>query len=145
MTYQCLFDDSDMVHGARCCAGEADRRVAQAGGEIDRPEGAAEGDASPPPDAGRGTAVKRRPGRPRADRLPPYKVLLHNDDVNEMLYVVESIATLTPHDRTSATKVMIEAHTSGVALLLTTHKERAELYEEQFRSKRLLVTVEPVD
>jgi len=97
------------------------------------------------PDRGSSTAVKKRPSRPRADWLPPYKVLLHNDDVNEMLYVVESIATLTPHDRASATKLMIEAHTSGVALLLTTHKERAELYEEQFRSKHLLVTVEPAD
>ena len=96
-------------------------------------------------DRGSSTAVKKRPSRPKADWLPPYKVLLHNDDVNEMLYVVESIAMLTPHDRASATKLMIEAHTSGVALLLTTHKERAELYEEQFRSRHLLVTVEPAD
>jgi ATP-dependent Clp protease adapter protein ClpS len=37
----------------------------------------------------------------------------------------------------------IEAHKTGVALLLTTHKERAELYQEQFQSKGLTVTIEP--
>jgi ATP-dependent Clp protease adaptor protein ClpS len=96
-------------------------------------------------EGGASTAVKKGPSRPKADRLPPYKVLLHNDSVNEMLYVIESITTLTPHDRPSATKIMLEAHTSGVALVLTTHKERAELYQEQFRSKQLLVTLEPAE
>jgi ATP-dependent Clp protease adapter protein ClpS len=38
--------------------------------------------------------------------------------------------------------VTIEAHETGVALLLVTHKERAELYCEQFRSKSLKVTME---
>ena len=34
---------------------------------------------------------------------------------------------------------------TGVALLLTTHKERAELYQEQFQSKGLTVTIEPAE
>jgi ATP-dependent Clp protease adaptor protein ClpS len=34
---------------------------------------------------------------------------------------------------------------SGVALVLVTHKERAELYVEQFASKRLTVTIEPAE
>jgi ATP-dependent Clp protease adapter protein ClpS len=38
---------------------------------------------------------------------------------------------------------MMEAHTTGVSLVLVTHKERAELYEEQFRSVLLTVTIEP--
>ena len=37
-------------------------------------------------------------------------------------------------------KVAVE---TGVALLLTTHKERAELYKDQFESKGLVVTIEP--
>lgn len=36
-----------------------------------------------------------RPSR-RVDRLPPWRVLLHNDDVNDMLHVVNSIVDLTP-------------------------------------------------
>ena len=38
---------------------------------------------------------------------------------------------------------MLEAHKSGVALLLVTHKERAELYLDQFQSMGLSVSIEP--
>jgi ATP-dependent Clp protease adapter protein ClpS len=38
-----------------------------------------------------------------------------------------------------------EAHNTGVALLLVTHKERAELYVDQFKSKSLTVTIEPAE
>ncbi|GAG05515.1 unnamed protein product, partial [marine sediment metagenome] len=37
----------------------------------------------------------------------------------------------------------IEAHETGVSLLLVTSKERAELYVEQFASLSLTVTCEP--
>jgi ATP-dependent Clp protease adaptor protein ClpS len=77
------------------------------------------------------------------DRLPPYRVLLHNDDNNDMLYVVETLCDLTPLNPHKATTIMMEAHSTGVALVLVTHRERAELYVEQFRSKRLKVTIEP--
>ena len=40
---------------------------------------------------------------------------------------------------------MKEAHETGIALLLVTHKERAELYQEQFQSKGLTVTIEPAE
>jgi len=42
-------------------------------------------------------------------------------------------------------EVLEEADKTGVALLLTTHKERAELYQEQFTSKGLTVTIEPAE
>ena len=73
-----------------------------------------------------------------------YRVLLHNDDVNEMGYVVETIMELTHMNYVDATTKMLEAHYGGVALLLITHKERAELYVDQFASKSLTVTIEPV-
>jgi ATP-dependent Clp protease adapter protein ClpS len=38
---------------------------------------------------------------------------------------------------------MQEADKTGVALILVTHKERAELYKDQFESKGLTVTIEP--
>jgi ATP-dependent Clp protease adaptor protein ClpS len=75
--------------------------------------------------------------------LPPYKVILHNDDVNTFEYVITTILSLTPLKQQEALERTIEAHHSGCALLLVTHQERAELYEEQFRSKRLTVTIEP--
>jgi len=84
-------------------------------------------------------------GDRRADRLPPYRVLLHNDDHNQMLDVVETIVELTPHPRHRSVEIMLAAHTRGVALVVVTHKERAELYRDQFASKGLTVTIEPAE
>lgn len=103
---------------------------------------------SPTPDRGESanaTATKTRPAPPRVDRLPPYRVLLHNDDVNERLDVVDTLVELTPLNRQRATLVMLEADATGVALVLVTHKERAELYRDQFRAKLLTVTIEPAE
>ncbi|MEM0983352.1 MAG: ATP-dependent Clp protease adaptor ClpS [Planctomycetota bacterium] len=88
-------------------------------------------------------STKTKPAPPKLDKLPPYKVLLHNDDHNDMLDVVETICTLTPHRREQAIEIMLAAHTRGRALVLVTHKERAELYRDQFKSRKLLVTIEP--
>jgi len=86
---------------------------------------------------------KDKPTPPKAGKLPPYKVLLHNDDHNAMDHVVESIFALTPLKEYEAIRKMYEAHQRGLTLLLTTHKERAELYRDQFKSKGLTVTIEP--
>lgn len=98
-----------------------------------------------PSDSNGGTAVatRTRPQRPRVDQLPPWKVLLHNDDVNEVEYVVRTVMELTRLNEQAAIMVTIEAHKTGLALLLATHREHAELLHEQFMSKRLTVTIEP--
>ena len=91
------------------------------------------------------TAVQTKPvpvKRP-PQLLPPYNVLLHNDDVNEVMFVVETIVMLTPLNAQDAVERMQEAHDTGAALLLTTHLERAELIQQQFASRGLTVTVEP--
>ena len=92
---------------------------------------------------GTSTAVKTRPKPPKPKRLRPWQVLLHNDEVNDMLYVVETIMELTTLNRDDAVQRMVEAHKMDIALLLTTHREHAELLCEQFQSKRLQVTAEP--
>ena len=89
------------------------------------------------------SATKPAPTKPKPKKMPPWKVLLHNDDVNDMIYVIQSIVMLTPLGIDEATDCMWEAHGSGTALLLVTHQERAELYQEQFTSRGLTVTVEP--
>ncbi|USN99026.1 MAG: ATP-dependent Clp protease adaptor ClpS [Phycisphaeraceae bacterium] len=88
------------------------------------------------------TAVREKPAPTPVDALPPYRVILHNDNTNDMVHVVESIVMLTPHSRHTAVELMLRAHTRGRAKLLDTHRERAELYVEQFRSRRLTVTME---
>ena len=95
--------------------------------------------AEPPAKAERAT----RPAPPKLEELPRFKVLLHNDDVNSFEDVIRAIVTLTTHDVRSAKRLTLEAHTSGIALVVVTHKERAELYEDQFRSLKLVVTIEP--
>jgi ATP-dependent Clp protease adaptor protein ClpS len=92
---------------------------------------------------GGGTATVTRPAPPRVDRMPLWKVLLHNDEKNDMGYVVETILELTTIGPQIALVKMLEAHKTGVALLVTTHREYAELLQEQFTSKRLTVTIEP--
>jgi ATP-dependent Clp protease adaptor protein ClpS len=75
--------------------------------------------------------------------LPPFKVVLHNDDVNTFEHVIISILKLTPLKEPEAIAKTIEAHKTGNAVLLVTSQERAELYVEQFASLSLTVTCEP--
>ena len=81
--------------------------------------------------------------KPKPRKLPPFKVILHNDDENDMVHVIQAIRHLTPLSRTEAMRSMLEAHMAGCSLLLVTHRERAELYVEQFASYSLTVTAEP--
>ena len=88
-------------------------------------------------------APRTTPKQKPPQMLPPWKVLLHNDDKNDMGFVVHTIIELTTLKEQDAKLRTLEAHETGVALLLTTHKERAELYKDQFESKGLTVTIEP--
>jgi ATP-dependent Clp protease adaptor protein ClpS len=90
-------------------------------------------------------ATKPAPARPapKPTVQPGWKVLLHNDDVNEMGYVVETVSRIARINVPAATRCMVEAHRKGISLVTVTHRERAEFLEEQFRSCRLKVTIEP--
>jgi ATP-dependent Clp protease adaptor protein ClpS len=101
-------------------------------------------------EGGTATAKPKKSGKPKPKRkppglLPPWKVLLHNDDKNAVDFVILTIMELTPLKEQDAKLRMLEAHETGVALLLVTHKERAELYKDQFQSKGLTVTIEPAE
>lgn len=84
---------------------------------------------------------RKSAGAPRA--LPLWRVLLHNDDVNHIDDVVMTLQKLTPLSKEDAVARVMEAQNQGIALLLMTHQERAELYVEQFTSCKLTVTAEP--
>jgi ATP-dependent Clp protease adaptor protein ClpS len=90
-------------------------------------------------------ARKKAPQKTPPPQMPPWKVLLHNDDKNDVPFVISTIVELTPLNKGEAEQRTREADKTGVALLLTTHKERAELYQEQFTSKGLTVTIEPAE
>ncbi|MHC5110862.1 MAG: ATP-dependent Clp protease adaptor ClpS [Planctomycetota bacterium] len=88
-------------------------------------------------------AKKQAKTKKKPKKLPPYKVLLHNDDVNSFDHVILAILKLTKLLFEDAVIKTLEAHDTGVSLLLVTHKERAELYAEQFATFKLTVTIEP--
>ncbi|HNQ22692.1 MAG TPA: ATP-dependent Clp protease adaptor ClpS [Phycisphaerae bacterium] len=107
-----------------------------------------EHEAGPGTDAGStGTATLTAPAKTEPKRktgeLPPYKVLLHNDDVNTFEHVIAAVVRLTGMAVEEALLKALEAHETGVALLLVTHLERAELLVEQFMSLSVTTTLEP--
>ncbi len=74
----------------------------------------------------------------------PWKVILHNDWDNSMPRVVIILKKIIPGmTLAKATTIMIEAHTSGQALVKSCHKELAELYEELLKAEGLSVSIEP--
>lgn len=78
-----------------------------------------------------------------ADILPPYRVILHNDDVNEMDHVVHALLSSVPElTLERAHEVMLEAHTHGLAEVIRCPYERAELYRDRLESFSLTATIE---
>jgi ATP-dependent Clp protease adaptor protein ClpS len=85
----------------------------------------------------RSTSTVRKPA-------PRYRVLLHNDDFNTMEHVVESLVTVVPSlTMPQAVDIMMQAHSSGVALVITCALEHAEFYCEGLRAKGLTSSIEP--
>ena len=65
---------------------------------------------------------------------PRYKVLLHNDAVNPMEHVVQALIKTVPSlTIPQAVSIMMEAHTNGIALVITCAQEHAEFYCETLK------------
>lgn len=76
--------------------------------------------------------------------LPPYLVVLHNDDHNLMDHVVRSLLKCVPSLTTErAAEIMFEAHQHGRATVIKCPKEAAEHYREKLESCGLTATIEP--
>ena len=92
----------------------------------------------PPPDKpsrpAAATAEKRKTKsttRPKNDKLPPYNVVLLNDEDHTYEYVIEMLGKLFGHDVAKAYQMAREVDATGRAIVLTTHKEKAELKRDQ--------------
>lgn len=76
--------------------------------------------------------------------IPPYRVVLHNDDHNTMDHVVESLVQCVPSLTVeAAAAIMFEAHNEGQATVIECPKETAEHYREALESRGLTATIEP--
>jgi len=77
--------------------------------------------------------------------LPRWHVVLRDQDWYELNEVIDAIVELTPLGESLAIQRMFEAHYTGSAFLLATHRERAELYQHQFATRELIVAIEPAE
>lgn len=76
--------------------------------------------------------------------LPPYRVILHNDDHNSMDHVVRSLLRSVPSlTIEEAVQVMMTAHENGQATVIECPKEAAEHYRDSLESCGLTATIEP--
>ena len=77
---------------------------------------------------------------------PKYKVLLHNDPVNSMEYVTISLREVVPQlSEQDAIAIMLEAHNTGVGLVIVCDLEPAEFYSESLKSKGISSSIEKDD
>jgi len=66
--------------------------------------------------------------------LPPYAVVLHNDDVNTMDFVVVVLRKVFGYTVEKCVELMLEAHEKGKAAVWIGALEVAELKADQIRS-----------
>lgn len=71
----------------------------------------------------------KQKNKPR--RLPPFHVVLLDDDDHTYQYVVEMLGELFAHSRERAFAMAREVDGTGRVIVLTTHKEKAELKRDQ--------------
>ena len=79
--------------------------------------------------------VKTRPKREeKIKRLPPYHVILHNDDDHTFDYVIHMMQRLFGHPVEKGFLIAKEVHEKGRVIVDTTSKERAELKRDQLHA-----------
>jgi ATP-dependent Clp protease adaptor protein ClpS len=72
-----------------------------------------------------------KPGRKPPKHLPPYNVVLLDDDDHTYAYVIEMLGKVFGYAKERAYELAKEVDGSGRVIVLTTHKERAELKRDQ--------------
>ena len=80
------------------------------------------------------------------NKSPKYKVLLHNDPINSMEYVTNTLREVVPQlSEQDAISIMLEAHNNGVGLVIVCDLEPAEFYSESLKSKGISSSIEKED
>jgi ATP-dependent Clp protease adaptor protein ClpS len=67
----------------------------------------------------------------RTRKLPPFNVVILNDEEHSFHYVIEMLIKLFAHSLPTAQDLTWRIHTRGRAIVYTTHKEKAELKRDQ--------------
>lgn len=83
------------------------------------------------------TATVAEPGTTHGsetETLPPYQVVLLNDDDHSVDYVIRMLKDLFGHSRERGAKMAKEVHTTGRVVVATTNLEEAELKRDQIQN-----------
>ena len=80
------------------------------------------------------SVTTRTKPRERTRRLPPFNVILENDDHHSFEFVVEVLRKALCCTEQRAIQLITEAHETGRAIVWTGSKEVAELKAEQIQS-----------
>ena len=87
---------------------------------------------------------RKKAGKMRKPQfLPPYHVILLDDNDHSYEYVMQMLRELFAHPLEEGFRIADEVNRSGRAIVLTTHKEKAELKRDQihaFGADRLVAT-----
>ncbi|MEM1354524.1 MAG: ATP-dependent Clp protease adaptor ClpS [Planctomycetota bacterium] len=79
-------------------------------------------------------AAKPREGK-QIDKLPPWAVVLHNDDQNSFEFVIQTLQKVLGIGLTHAVALTMRAHVSGRAVVWSGHRELAELKAGQITGR----------
>jgi len=103
--------------------------------------------ASAPPEAPAAPGVEREIDRQYLlERFPPYRVILHNDDVHGMDEVIGALCKSVPSlSQRKAVLIMLQAHVTGRATVVICAREQAEYYAERLGTFGLTVTIEAAE
>ena len=90
-----------------------------------------------------GTRVQPEEGRKTVPELSGvWKVIVHNDPVNLMSYVVMVFRRVFGYDTPKARRHMLEVHEQGRSILWTGEREIAENYVHTLQRWQLTATLE---
>ena len=79
-------------------------------------------------------AKPKQVDKPKPKKLPPWNVVLLNDNDHTYEYVIEMLGKLFAHPKEKAFLLAKEVDSTGRVIVLTTHKEMAELKQEQIHA-----------
>jgi ATP-dependent Clp protease adaptor protein ClpS len=87
-----------------------------------------------PKAASRKGEEKKATNKPRRKRLPKFNVILLDDDDHTYAYVIEMLGQLFAYSSQRAYKMATEVDNNGRVIVMTTHKELAELKRDQIHA-----------
>lgn len=91
---------------------------------LDETEAEAAAPAAPP---------QRSPAPTKPKRLPPYAVIVLNDEHHTFNYVIEVLQRVCHHELEKAFQLTLQIHETGKAAVWTGQKEHAELKRDLIR------------